>query len=139
MKKAIFVLALAGLAGVARADYTEGFEAFTGTGWNFSNQSNPIGPQGWGIAGIGHTGTSSLADNYQAGSGTSTLSSWAELPVQVLNNGDTFSFWTQAPFSNSFPDRLQLRMSTNGASSNTGTTEFDVGDFSTLLLDINPN
>ena len=29
-------------------------------------------------------------------------------------------------------------MSTNGASSNVGTTATDVGDFTTLLLDINP-
>ena len=29
-------------------------------------------------------------------------------------------------------------MSTNGASSNVGTTATDVGDFITLLLDINP-
>src|SRR4029078_5949387 len=37
-----------------------------------------------------------------------------------------------------FPDRLQVRMSTNGASSNVGTTATDVGDFPALLLDINP-
>jgi hypothetical protein len=39
---------------------------------------------------------------------------------------------------NVFPDRLQVRMSTNGASINVGTTAFDVGDFTNLLLDINP-
>src|SRR5438045_8194180 len=37
-----------------------------------------------------------------------------------------------------FPDRLQVRMSTNGASQNVGTTATDVGDFTTLLLNINP-
>jgi hypothetical protein len=83
-------------------------------------------------------GTQALLVSYLAGSGVSTLSVWAEIPVQTLNNGDTFSFWTQGPFNNVLPDRLQVRMSTNGASSNTGTTEFDVGDFTTVLLDINP-
>ena len=38
-----------------------------------------------------------------------------------------------------FPDRLQVRMSTNGASTNVGSTATGVGDFTTLLLDINPN
>jgi hypothetical protein len=37
-----------------------------------------------------------------------------------------------------FPDRLQVRMSTNGSSANVGTAATDVGDFTTLLLDINP-
>jgi hypothetical protein len=37
-----------------------------------------------------------------------------------------------------FPDRLQVRLSTNGASVDVGTTATDVGDFTALLLDINP-
>ena len=37
-----------------------------------------------------------------------------------------------------FPDRLQVRMSTNGASTDVGTTATSVGDFTNLLLDINP-
>jgi len=36
------------------------------------------------------------------------------------------------------PDRLQVRISTNGASVNAGSTATSVGDFTTLLLDINP-
>src|SRR2546428_3306592 len=48
------------------------------------------------------------------------------------------SFYTRTVDMPSFPDRLQVRMSTNGASSNVGTTATDVGDFTTLLLDINP-
>jgi len=38
-----------------------------------------------------------------------------------------------------FPDRLQLRLSTNGSSTNVGTTDTSFGDFSTVMLDINPN
>ena len=55
-----------------------------------------------------------------------------------MKNGDKFTFWTRTT-TGTFPDRLQVRQSTNGASVNVGTTESSVGDFSTLLLDINPN
>ena len=37
-----------------------------------------------------------------------------------------------------FADRLELRLSTNGASTNVGTTTTSVGDFTTLLLTVNP-
>jgi MYXO-CTERM domain-containing protein len=143
-KVVMVVVALAGLAGVARADFVEGFEPpFNGTGWDFHNQSNPIGlADAYGLtnnASFVHSGTQALGVTYQAGSGVSTLSDWAILPTQTLNDGDTFSFWSEAPFNNIYPDRLQVRLSINGASANTGATEFDVGDFTTLLLDINPN
>src|SRR5206468_1050567 len=46
--------------------------------------------------------------------------------------------WTRTVDVPAFPDRLQVRMSTNGNSSNVGSTAVDVGDFTTLLLDINP-
>src|SRR5205085_1632503 len=36
------------------------------------------------------------------------------------------------------PDRLQVRLSTNGGSVNVGITPTDVGDFTVLMLDINP-
>src|SRR5262249_24998598 len=36
------------------------------------------------------------------------------------------------------PDRLELRLSLNGGSTNVGATDLSVGDFSTLLLTINP-
>ena len=52
--------------------------------------------------------------------------------------GVTMTFWTRTTTANPFPDRLQVRMSTAGASQNVGTTATDVGDFTTLLLDINP-
>ena len=141
MKKVVLLVAVAGRAGAARADFVEGFEpGFTGAGWDFHNQSNPIGqPQGYFLTSTAHSGTQGLGVSYQAGSGVSTLSDWAVLPVQTLNDGDVFSFWSEAPFSDSFPDRMQVRLSVNGASANTGVTEFDVGDFTTLLLDINPN
>ena len=56
----------------------------------------------------------------------------------TLQNGVVLTFWTRTVDAPTFPDRLQVRMSTNGASTNVGTTATDVGDFTTLLLDINP-
>src|ERR1700747_538136 len=58
-------------------------------------------------------------------------------PPISLQNGAVLNFWTRTA-NGTFPDRLQVRMSTNGNSSNVGTTATDVGDFTTLLLDINP-
>ena len=56
-----------------------------------------------------------------------------------LQNGVTFDFVTRTQFSpTAFADRLQVRLSRNGASTNVGSTAFDVGDFTELLLDINP-
>ncbi len=38
-----------------------------------------------------------------------------------------------------FSDRLQVRLSSNGNSAEVGTNATSVGDFTELLLDINPN
>src|SRR5204862_27366 len=48
-----------------------------------------------------------------------------------------FSFLTR-PVHGEHPASLHVRMSTNGNSINVGTLSTDVGDFTTLLLDINP-
>ena len=37
-----------------------------------------------------------------------------------------------------FADRLEVRMSTSGASTNVGATNTSVGDFTNLLLTVNP-
>jgi len=58
--------------------------------------------------------------------------------VISLRNGSSLTFYTRTVAMSAFPDRLQIRMSTNGESINVGTGAFDVGDFTNLLLDINP-
>jgi hypothetical protein len=72
-------------------------------------------------------------------SGTGTISNWLITPTLSLNNGDTFSFFTQTTPGSPFPDRLELRVSFAGSSTNVGTTPTSVGDFSTLLLSVNPS
>ncbi|MEK7225447.1 MAG: choice-of-anchor J domain-containing protein, partial [Bacteroidota bacterium] len=58
--------------------------------------------------------------------------------VITMGAGDQFSFYTRTAGPAPFPDRLQVRMSTNGASVNIGTTNTSVGDFNTMWIDINP-
>ena len=49
-----------------------------------------------------------------------------------------FSFFTRTVPDSAWPDRLQVRMSLEGSSTYVGTTAESVGDFTYLLLDINP-
>mgnify|MGYP001228342497 CR=1 FL=1 len=141
--------AIAASAGMAHAQsFAEGFESTAAGGypatWVNNNQSVPgPGLVTWNVQNPGgvfpaHTGTAMLSVNYNSGTGLSTLSNWLILPQVTLTNGDTFSFWTQTNPAQVYPDRLQVRMSLAGASTNSGTSETDVGDFSNLLLDINP-
>ncbi len=76
--------------------------------------------------------------NYTSvGSGTGTISNWLISPALSLTNGDTFSFFTTTTPSSAYPDRLELRLSLAGTSTNVGTTAAGVGDFTTVLLTIN--
>jgi cell division septation protein DedD len=79
-----------------------------------------------------------IAANFNNGAGLATISNWLLTPVLGLQDGAQLFFWTRTvdvPFA---PDRLQVRMSTNGASTNVGNTATSVGDFTKLWLDINP-
>jgi hypothetical protein len=135
------------------ADLTEGFEdvagLFTSGGWVQINRSNPLGPatylQGGSSLSPAQSGpaNSFAVVNFAStgspdgSSGSGTISNWAITPALGYNNGDTVSFWTRS--GGLFPDRLELRFSTNGASTDVGTTATSVGDFSTLLLSVNPD
>ncbi len=127
---------------------TQGFDDITTlvpAGWFMQNNSQP-GPgttnwfQGNSDVFPAQTGpaTSYIGTNFNNGTGTSTLSNWLLTPPVTLQNGTVLTFWTRTVDAPAFPDRLQVRMSTNGASTNVGTTSTSVGDFTTLLLDINP-
>jgi len=56
-----------------------------------------------------------------------------------MKDGDLISFYTRTLTGSLFPDRLTVRLSTSGASVDVGVEPLDVGDFATVLLDINPN
>jgi hypothetical protein len=150
-----FGLTLAALIltiGMAKAQaqaITEGFEDITqlpGRGWQTINNSSPVGTTSWFqgnsatfAAQAGPT-NSYIAANFNATTGTNTISVWLLTPTRTtLKNGDVYSFYTRTTTGNVYPDRLQVRLSTNGSSSNVGSTPTSVGDFTTLLLDINPS
>jgi hypothetical protein len=113
-------------------------------GWAQQNLSTPVGLFPTWIQGqdvifpAQNGGVNSYAGcSHQSVAGANTISNWLFTPTVTLNNGDMFSFWTRTVAPATFSDRLQLRMSTNGASVDVGVTNTSVGDFTTLLLDIN--
>jgi hypothetical protein len=131
------------------ADLIEGFDDITTLvpgGWYMQNNSSPAGSTDWfqGNADVfaAHEGapTAYLGANYNnCGGNPGVISNWLLTPELTLQNGDTVTFWTRTVEASGWPDRMQLRMSLEGGSTDVGTGPFDVGDFTTLLLDINPN
>ncbi|WP_158644006.1 T9SS-dependent choice-of-anchor J family protein [Pseudobacter ginsenosidimutans] len=139
--------------------YTENFDnisLLTGNGWYIQNNSNPLGGNTW-FQGTPTTATPDpgpfnayngvnnayIGVNFNSTTGgTGTISNWLITPNRTLRNGDVFTFWTRRPTTpvggTEYPDRLEVRLSTNGASTNVGTSHVSFGDFSTLLLSVNP-
>ncbi len=137
-------------------DWDEGFEdvgSLPGSGWSQINNSAPLGSSGWfqgdaGVAFGAHQGSpnSFIAANFNNASGTGTISNWLLTPEMLLENGTVIRFWTRAGAApgnptapSSFPDRLEVRLSTAGDSDDVGSGALDVGEFTTLLLTINEN
>lgn len=115
-----------------------------GSGWSMQNLSTPAGTGTWmqgdgtGFAANSGTADEYIAVNYQSVTGANTISNWLFTPSRTFQNGDVISFFTRTVDAQQYADRLQLRLSLNGTSVNAGTTNTSVGDFTTLLLDINP-
>ncbi len=131
----------------ALGSLAEGFTDITtlaGAGWTMINNSAPLGVAGWfqGNSGVfpaqAGAQTSYIAANYNSTLGSGTISTWLLTPEVLLGNGNVLTFYTRVPTGSPFPDRLQVRLSTNGASTDVGSTSSSVGDFDTLLLDVNP-
>lgn len=123
----------------------EGFDDITNLpGWAMINHSEPLGVADWFqgtdtvFPAFDGSPTAYIAANFNCTSGVGTISNWLLTPVLSLRNGNTLTFYTRTMAMSAFPDRLQVRMSINGTSTNVGTGAFDVGDFFSLLLDINP-
>ena len=139
----------AGVAGVVSAQaINEGFddiETLVPGGWFIQNNSSPLGPADWFqgnptvFEAQGGAANSYIGANFQSTGDIGTISNWLLMPNRTLNNGDVLRFWTRTVDGAPYPDRLQVRLSVNGASTDVGTTATSVGDFTTLLLDIDPN
>jgi hypothetical protein len=158
----VALCALLAIAGTAAAQsFTEEFDDITllpGQGWYWQNNSSPTGTTSWAPLAEGfaprdrgefqgndgvfpaYSGapTSYIADNYNATSGVGTISDWLLTHEVCFVNGDPLTFWTRTATGSTWPDRLQVRLSLAGASTNVGTGPEDVGDFTTLLVDVNP-
>lgn len=125
----------------------EGFEDITTLvpgGWAMNNLSAPIGTNpSWSQGSAtgpfpAFNGAGYLSANYNNTAGAGTISNWLMTPNLTFTNGDVISFYSRTVTGAVNPDRLQVRLSTNAASVNVGTTGTSVGDFTTLLLEINP-
>jgi hypothetical protein len=143
-------LVMPGLQGAPiDTDLEEGFEDITtlpGAGWSLQNQSEPLGSTDWfqGNPGVfvAHEGPddSYIGANFNnTTGGTGIISNWLITPEVVLHNGTELRFWTRTGTGSSWPDRLEVRLSTSGDSVDVGSGANDVGDFDTLLVSINEN
>jgi len=128
-----FMLML-GSTALAQA-FTENFDNITTlftTGWNQQNLSTPIGTnptwtQGDALVFAAYNGATNayISTNYNNVTGAGTISNWLLTPQLTLNNGDVISFYTRGTGS-IYPDNLQVRLSTNGASTNVGASNTSV-------------
>ncbi|GAA5119866.1 hypothetical protein GCM10023339_34320 [Alloalcanivorax gelatiniphagus] len=127
------------------ASVSEGFDNVAQlTTWKTVNLSQPGQPEkpSWMQGDPTEFTAQAGAENSYMGieytSGGENVSNWLIMPQQTsLSSTDVLNFWTRSAGS-SYPDRLEVRMSSNGAC-NPGTTTDGVGDFTTLLTSINPN
>jgi len=150
MQAAVFSIAIFGLwfaVGVGNVNaqsFSEDFATVPPTGWAVQNNSQPLGTRGWFQgdttvfpAQSGAT-NSYIAANFDNTGSIGTISNWLFPPSRTFRNGDVVTFYTRTVTTPSYPERLQVRLSTAGSGTNVGATATSVGDFTTLLLDINP-
>lgn len=125
----------------------------TARGWVIQNNSYPVGPISWrqgmyelgGKLGSDVVGFPAYSSKYtpndfvsvdmNAASGAATTSAWLIGPMRSMKNGDQLIFYTKS--HGDYIDRMQVRMNLKNGSANVGTGPEDVGDFTTLLQDIN--
>lgn len=130
----------------AAQGFTESFDdvsTLAGSGWVLQNNSSPVGSaatwlQGGATLFNAYNGASTAyiqasQDNAAAGG---DISNWLITPNRTFRNGDVLTYYTRSATAAS--DRLEVRLSTNGASTNVGSTAAGVGDFNTLLAAVNP-
>jgi hypothetical protein len=147
--------------------FVEEFDTVTSAydrGWRYINVSEPKGTGFWTQAMFNNPNVTGLptpipfpaysshgtyvgfigADYTSTSAGAGIISNWILSPVTSMQNGDKIVFYTRTVLydlgggdSTDFVNRLQVRTSAQNESVNVGSGN-DVGDFSTVLLDINP-
>lgn len=139
---------------VSAQAFTENFDniaTLAGSGWYQQNNSAPAGtnpvwfqgnPPSAGGPFIAYNGADNayIACNYNSTSGAGTISNWLVTPNRTFRNGDVITFYTRKyDVGQDYPDRMEVRLSTNGSSTNVGSGASAVGDFTTLLVSVNPS
>jgi hypothetical protein len=131
-------------AGVLLSEDFDQISTLSANGWVLTNNSNPLGTTNWfqgnptvftaktGIA------SSYIAANFDNAAFGGNISNWLITPTLSLNPSVYLSFFTRTEMNPPAADRLEVRLSTNGSSSNVGNTDSSLGDFTTLLTTINP-
>lgn len=128
---------------VPAASLLEDFDTVLPAGWAQTN--NSVNPGlGW-TSSFRSVPIPGLSDNFifvnfastsvQAATG-GDISNWLFSPVVNAQDGDVLTFWTAS--NGQFADRLEVRWSGNGASTDAGNTSSSTGDFTVLLTTINP-
>ena len=137
---------------VLQEDFTSPFNPVT-AGWTVQNESTPIGVIDWfqgNGAGVFPAYNGGPNDYYGANFNNTTsltattggdISNWLITPVVTIYDGALLQFATRQSTAAIAADRLQVRMSTAGASASItpGVGSTGVGTFTDVLLDINPN
>jgi hypothetical protein len=144
---------------VPNQSFTEEFDTVSSAlnrGWVVKNASDPLGSNIWQQGGaitpwfpafsskgsyVGFIGADYTSTSADAG----IISNWLISPVVTMQNGDKISFYTRAFLdpavgtdSTDYANRMQVRVNTLNDSTNVGSG-YDVGDFTNILLDINPS
>jgi len=153
MKKILLSLSLVLAMGSTQAQnlLSENFDNFTtlaANGWQQTNQSSPVGLSTWAQGGgtafatgaFNGAATSFALCNFNSTTGAGTISNWLITPSVTLQNGDVISFYSrQGGAEPSFADRMEVRISSNGDfTTNPTGGSADVGDFTTVAVEINP-
>ena len=147
--------------------FVEEFDTVTAAydrGWRYINVSDPKGTGIWVQAMFNNPAITGLpspipfpaysshgtyvgfigADFTSTSAAAGIISNWIVSPVTSMQNGDKIIFYTRTVLydlgngdSTDFANRLQVRISASGESTNVGSGD-DPGDFTSSLLDINP-
>jgi hypothetical protein len=131
-------------AGTVLSEGFDNISTLAGSGWTMVNNSSPAGSTGWfqGNSGVFNSQAGApaayIAANFDNAAFGGNISNWLITPVLSLQYDLQFVFYTRTEVNPPAADSLELRLSTNGSSGNVGATSSSVGDFTSLLLTINP-
>ena len=125
----------------------EGFQSITAPGWQVINNSQPLGSTSWfqGNRAVFEAqagdASSYAAANFNSVNSIGTINTWLLSPVIELSayRSARISFYTRTKTGSQYPDRLQVRLSHAGSSTDVGNSaDVDtVGVFTEVLTDVN--